>query len=86
MDRAVQQIVDIVETWELRRIPLARSFTKNGMTEFVETQNALTRQLIAGLDRKDPEFWSALLELAQNGARMTAGGKLFADGKDMTDK
>lgn len=80
-----QEVYDAIEAWQLRRRSLAATFSKDGMREFVETHNAMTRKLISAFGTTDPEFYSSLLELSQNASTMTAGGKLFADKKDVTN-
>ena len=85
MDRDMQEFVGAVEMWVAKRKPLAEAFTMDGMREFVETHNALTRKLISLTGKFDPDFWSGVLELAQNAATMTTGGKLFVNGRDVTN-
>jgi hypothetical protein len=71
--------------WAQKRIPLAAPFTRDGMVGFIETHNALSRKMISLFDRKDPEFFSALLELAQNCSTLVSGGKIFVDKVDRTN-
>lgn len=85
MRRDLQELIDIVETWQARRQPLAVAFSQDGMREFIETHNALTRRLIAVTEKKDPEFWSSFLELAQNASTLVSGGKIFVNGQDRTN-
>jgi len=85
MDKGLQELVDTVEAWQLRRMSLAAAFTTDGLREFAATHNALTRKLIVVVDRNDPEFWSAFLELCQQAGSMTAGGKFFVEKQDRTN-
>jgi hypothetical protein len=64
---------------------LAHKFTQNGLREFVEVQNYLTRSLMALVDTTDPEFWSAWIELGQNASTMAQKGKIIANKIDRTN-
>lgn len=86
MDRELQQFIDTVETWQMQRVGLAQGFHQKGLREFVEVQNFLTRKLISQAQRSDPEFWSAVAELATNASTLTTpGAKIFADKQDRTN-
>lgn len=80
------EFVSIVEGWEKARREQSEKFTMRGFTGFVEAMNALTRRLVAFADRTDPEFWSAVAELANNAQTLTTkGAKILADHHDMTN-
>lgn len=78
-------LVTAIETWQGRRVDLAATWGLDGYRQFCETMNYHTRTLIRKLDREDPEFFSALAELAVNAQTLTTRrARLRADGKDMT--
>lgn len=81
----IEDLVSVVELWQMARKPLAEKFSQGGLRAFVETHNAKTRQMISLLGKQDPEFYSALLELTQNASTMVAGGKIIADKIDRTN-
>jgi hypothetical protein len=86
----VAELRDIVTAWQMQRQTIAarsqgRTSAPN-LREFVETMNALTRRLIRVCDNQDPEFYTALFELATNaGTLTTPGANIFGDGQKMTD-
>jgi len=85
MDKGISDLRDLVETWGLQRT-LDREFTTGDLNKFAETMNNRTRQLISLLEMYDPEFYTALFELAQHARTMTTpGAKLFVDGRDRTN-
>lgn len=83
--KEINALTDIIENWQRLRVPLANKFTNDGLREFIAVHNKYTRELISLVDRRDPEFWSAWTELGQNAGTMSAGAKLFVDGKDVTN-
>jgi hypothetical protein len=83
---SMENFVAIVETWQLKRKPLAESFSRDGLREFAETHNALTKRMISEIGRQDPEFYSALLELSQHASTLTVGGKFFVNKVDRTNE
>jgi hypothetical protein len=81
----IDDVVSVVETWMGERQGLAGHFSKDGLAEFIAVHNARTRQMISLLGKNDPDFYGALLELAQNASTMTAGGKIFVNKMDRTN-
>lgn len=78
-------LVSAVETWQGRRVDLSASWSLDGYRQFCEVMNYHTRTLIRKLGKEDPEFFSALAELAVNAQTLTTrGAKLRANGTDMT--
>lgn len=77
--------VSVVETWQSRRVEESKAFTLRGLRGFCELMNYHTRQLISQTGKQDPDFWSAVAELATNAQTLTANRKLFADGIDRTN-
>lgn len=89
-DQSLQKVRDVVTTWQLKRHTIAaRSQNRTSapnLREFVEVMNAMTRSLISEFDERDPEFYTALFELATNAQTLTSpGAKIFGDGVDMTN-
>jgi len=85
MSPEVVAIREIVETWMIRRYQV-QEFTQRDLRHFIEVHNANTRRLIRAFEYENPEFWSALAELATNAATLTTkGAKIIADGIDRTD-
>lgn len=81
----LEDVAAQVETWAATRVELAASFTQDGFREFCTQNNYRSRRLIAAFGREDPEFWTALAELATNAATLvTPGAKVRADHRDMT--
>lgn len=79
-------LVSLVEMWQRERVRQSEGFNLRGFREFCEVMNKQTRDLISFCDRKDPEFWTALLELAQNASTLTTkGAKVRADHRDVTN-
>lgn len=81
----LEDLIATVETWQAKRYTLSTEFKQDSMLAFVEGMNAMTSRLISLTGKKDPEFWSAWLELGQQASTMTAGGKTIADGHDRTN-
>jgi hypothetical protein len=78
--------MDVIETWQTKRVPLASAFTRDGLREFSATHNALARRMMSLFDdRRDPEFYSALLELAQQCSTISVKAKFVVEGKDRTN-
>jgi hypothetical protein len=77
-----RDIADIVETWQAKRVPLAAAFTRDGLAEFAATGTALSKQLIAAMDRRDPEFWSAWIELGQQASTIVVNARTIVNGVD----
>jgi hypothetical protein len=80
---------DLIATWRLRRTEIGQKSQNRtsaaSLREFVEVMNYQTRMLISHVGEQDPEFWSAVAELATNAATLTTpGAKIFADGQDRT--
>jgi hypothetical protein len=86
----IDYLKDIVTTWRVKRDIEARNTNDRtnaaSLRKFVEIQNAQTRLLIAEFGTNDPDFYTALFELAMNAQTMTTkGAKLFVDGQDRTN-
>lgn len=82
----IEDAVSATETWQVRRHEIAQGFHLRGLREFCEFQNFQTRKLISYFGKQDPEFWTALAELATNAQTLTTkGAKVFADKKDVTN-
>lgn len=85
-DRFIRYIIDVVETWNSQKTAIVQEFTQGDMTRFVETMNDRTRHLISLFGVKNPEFYTGLLELAQNACTLTTpGAQIVADGKNVTN-
>lgn len=83
---ALEAFVSTVETWQTRRREEAQAFSLRGLRGFVELMNYQTRRLVNLTHKEDPDFWTALAELATQAATLTTeGAKLFADKRDMTN-
>jgi hypothetical protein len=81
----VRELTDLVESWQAKRVPLAEEFSKKGMRDFVAYMNHITRQAVAVTGKTDPEFWTAMLEIAQHASTLTTpGAKVIADKQDRT--
>ncbi len=78
-DKSATDVADIVETWQARRKPLAEKFTSDGLAEFAETHSALSKLLIAAMDRRDPEFWSAWIELGQQASTIVTKARTIVN-------
>lgn len=76
----------ICERWENGRKQEAAKFSLRGFRNFAEFMNKETRELIAFCGREDPEFYSALAELAVNAQALTTrGARVMADHRDVTN-
>lgn len=85
-DRDIPALVTAIGTWQTRRVEESQAFTRTGFRGFVEVHNYFTRELIRILENTDPEFYSALAELAVNAQTLTTkGAKLRADHIDRTN-
>lgn len=85
-DHTLDDFVSAAETWQTSRRAEAEAFTLRGFRGFVELMNYQSRQLIAFTRKEDPDFWTALAELANNAATITTkGAKLYADHRDVTN-
>ena len=81
----LHDIVEIVETWRVKRTQYTQ-FTAKDMRTFVEVMNYHTRQLISTLGITDPEFYSGLFELANHAQTLaTKKARVIADGIDRTN-
>lgn len=82
----IDDLVSVVETWQIRRVEEAAAFSARGFRQFCELMNYETRRLISMTHKEDPDFWSAMQELATNAmTQTTKRAKLFADKQDMTN-
>lgn len=82
----LDDFVSAVETWQMSRREEAQAFTLRGFRQFCEEMNFRSRKLINLTHKEDPDFWTALAELANNAATITTkGAKLYADRRDMTN-
>lgn len=79
-----QELITVIETWAARRHEFTQ-FTRVAMNDFAAVMNANSRRLVSMLGVQDPEFYSALAELATNaGTLTTRNARLIADGVDVT--
>lgn len=75
----------VVERWQRGRVSEARKFSMRGFRNFAEYMNAQTREVVAYFGTDDPDFYSALAELAVNAQTLTTpSARLLADGRDVT--
>lgn len=82
----MSELVTICETWQVRRRTEAAAFTASGLRAFCELMNYETRRLISLTGREDPDFWSAVAELATNAQTLTTrSAKLIANHIDRTN-
>ena len=82
----MEEFLSVCETWQHRRVSEARQFKLSGLRAFCELMNFETRKLISLTGKSDPNFWSAVAELATNAQTLTTrGAKLFAEHQDRTD-
>jgi hypothetical protein len=81
----LESLRDTIITWQARRVPLAEKFTQDSLRGFAEGMNYLTRQMIAAFETDDPEFYSALMELAQNAGTLVSHAKLIVNKTDRTN-
>jgi hypothetical protein len=82
----IDDLVSVFETWQVRRKEEAEGFHLRGFRGFVELMNYETRRAISLTGKQDPDFWSAVAEIATNAQTLTtAGAKLRADHRDMTN-
>jgi hypothetical protein len=90
MSTEYKELVIIVETWMARRHEYASKWEGGSnaasLREFVEAHNAMTRRLVSELQSQNPEFWSALYELAGNAETIIRNRKVFIDGQDVTNQ
>lgn len=84
MSDGAEEIRLAAETWAAKRVPLAAKFDTAGLDRFVETNDALARKVIHGLDSQNPDVLSALSELAITGAAILERRKVFVNGQDRT--
>lgn len=83
---AMEDVKGIVNSWRFARTFLSQKPTQDGLREFTERMNELTRNLISEFREYDPDFWSGVAELANNAATLTEkGAKLFVNGQDRTN-
>lgn len=87
-----RDLLSIVDTWTARKVdvfkrqPYEDGGNAKSLREFVEYNNALSRRLISELQKQDEEFFASLAELANNCARIVAGGKVFVNKQDVTQE
>jgi hypothetical protein len=84
-DATLEDLISIVEIWQQKRKGLAEKFTADGMRSFMETHNAVCRNLVSATAKQDPDFWSAWTELGVQCQTITSGAKTFVDGIDRTN-
>lgn len=78
-----------MDTWRIRRESVLKEYSYNdgastrSLREFVELQDALTRRMISLLQEQEPEWYTALYELAQNTDKIIRGGKTFINGQQV---
>lgn len=81
-DTRLIEVTDLLETWQHRRIGLAEEFTNDGLYKFVEQMNGISKQVLNLCDIKDPEFWSAWIEIGQQCSTIAQQGKTFVNKQD----
>ena len=82
----LQQFKELVGTWAVLRHTTPREFNGADMRNFIGMMNDRTRQFVSILETQDPEFYSAIAELATNAATLTTpGARIIGDGRNMTD-
>jgi len=75
-----------VETWGTLRHTMPREFNGADMRNFIGMMNDRTRQFVSILGTKDPDFYTAIAELATNAATLTTpGARIIGDGRNLTD-
>jgi hypothetical protein len=86
MDKDIRAFCEVIETWMIQRTHIIKEFNTTDLNRFVTTLNDRTRHVVQLLERQNPEFWTAVAELATNAATLTTkGAKIIADGKDVTN-
>lgn len=85
MDRDLESVRDTVRSWQHRRVELAQGFTRDGLRAFGDVHMALSRQLLSLVDVRDPDFWSAWIELGQQCSTFSHDAKTFLNGRDITN-
>jgi hypothetical protein len=81
----LEDVTDLILTWQTRRKALARPFKADGLREFVAVMNGITRQVMSRVDTNDPEFWSAWIEIGTQASTFAHNAKTFADHIDRSD-
>jgi hypothetical protein len=85
MDRDLNALVSLAETWDVERRN-GRTFTTADMRRFAMAMNDRTRHMITIMNRRDPAFYSALAELCVHAQTLTQpGARLIAGGEDVTN-
>ena len=90
----VEEFVRVVETWQTQKREVFKRQTYSdganpaSLREFVEIQNRLSKRLVSGLEKQDPDFWQSLVELAMNCARMVEpdSPRVYVDGTDRSQE
>jgi hypothetical protein len=82
---AIEDLKNAVLTWQISRVPLSEKFSSDGLRGFAEAMNFHTGKLIRLMGTSDPEFYSAMMEMAQHAQTMVGKGKFIVDRKDRTN-
>ena len=80
----LEALRDHILSWQAKRVPLSENFTRDSLRGFAEAMNYHTRALCRLMESNDPEFYSALMELAQNATTVVTGAKLIVNKIDRT--
>lgn len=88
-----RRLVELIRTWDIQKKAVFKDNPFNGGTnaaslkEFTEIQNRMTRLMIGEFgEERDPSFYQSLAELCMNAERFIAGGKLFVNKEDVTQR
>jgi hypothetical protein len=84
-DTPLEDVTDLILTWQNRRLKLAGPFKADGLREFVAVMNGITRQVMSMVDTNDPEFWSAWIEIGTQASTFANNAKTIADHIDRSD-
>lgn len=86
----LEDFIAAVRIWQTQRVevfsrqPYGDGSNAKSLREFTEIQNGVTRRLVSLTGIQEPDFWTALQELAGNTDRVIRGGKTFVNGQDVT--
>ena len=92
LEKNLEDIRNAVNSWRTFRLTTTRfddsspGAATRSLNEFVASMNAMTRRLMAAFGENDPEFYSALAELANNAeTHATKGATVKVNHRDVTD-
>lgn len=90
MDKDLESFVALVNTWRLQRTEVFKrqeygdGSNASSLREFVDIQTGVCRRMISLVQEQDPDFWSAMFELANHAQTVVKGAKTFVNGQDVT--